>query len=199
MSASRCRARAPASSSSAPPLHTSSPLASAMQARHWAKRRRSWWRGSTEASSRWATTAPGRCPSIPTSCTAVVPPAVPSGRGSGPTGRREMPETRVLAEGLEFPEGPVVLPDGSVAVCEIKGQRITRVDADGNKEPIAEPGGGPNGAQLGPDGKLYVCNNGGAYDFVDMGGLTITHQPPSSHGGVPIPRPAPDSAGVPVA
>ena len=44
-----------------------------------------------------------------------------------------MPEARVLADGLEFPEGPVVLPDGSIAVCEIKGQRITRVDADGNK------------------------------------------------------------------
>ena len=94
-----------------------------------------------------------------------------------------MAETRVLTEGLEFPEGPVVLPDGSVAVCEIKGRRITRVDADGSKETIAEPGGGPNGAQLGPDGKLYVCNNGGAFEFLDMGGLTITHQPPSAHEG----------------
>jgi gluconolactonase len=81
-----------------------------------------------------------------------------------------------------------VLPDGSVAVCEIQGKRITRVDADGNKETIAEPGGGPNGAQLGPDGKLYVCNNGGAYDFIDMGGITITHQPPSNHEGGRIER-----------
>jgi gluconolactonase len=99
-----------------------------------------------------------------------------------------MAEVRVLAEGLEFPEGPVVLPDGSLAVCEIKGKRITRVDADGNKETIAETGGGPNGAQLGPDGKLYVCNNGGAHNFVEMGGLTITHQPPSSHEGGRIER-----------
>ena len=91
-----------------------------------------------------------------------------------------MPEVRELADGLGFPEGPVVLPDGSLAVCEIKGQRITRIDADGNKETIAETGGGPNGAQLGPDGKLYVCNNGAAFDFVDMGGLTVTHQPPSA-------------------
>ena len=99
-----------------------------------------------------------------------------------------MAEVRVLAEGLEFPEGPVVLPDGSVAICEIQGKRITRVDAEGNKETIAEPSGGPNGAQLGPDGKLYVCNNGGAYDFLDMGGITITHQPPSSHEGGRIER-----------
>jgi gluconolactonase len=109
-----------------------------------------------------------------------------------------MPEMRVLAEGLEFPEGPVVLPDGSIAVCEIKGQRITRVDQDGNKETISQNGGGPNGAQLGPDGKLYVCNNGAAYDFIDMGGLTITHQPPSAHEGGRIERVDIDSGEVEV-
>jgi gluconolactonase len=99
-----------------------------------------------------------------------------------------MAEMRVLAEGFEFPEGPVVLPDGSIIVCEIKGKRITRVDQDGNKETIAEPGGGPNGAQLGPDGKLYVCNNGAAYGFVDMGGLIVTRQPPPAHEGGRIER-----------
>jgi gluconolactonase len=100
-----------------------------------------------------------------------------------------MAEVRTLADGLEFPEGPVVLPDGSVTVCEIKAKRITRVDQDGSKETVAETGGGPNGAQLGPDGKLYVCNNGAAFDFVDMGGLTLTHQPPShEHEGGKIQR-----------
>jgi gluconolactonase len=99
-----------------------------------------------------------------------------------------MAEVRELASGLEFPEGPVVLPDGSVAVCEIKGGRITRVATDGTKEVVAQPGGGPNGAQLGPDGKLYVCNNGAAYDFVDLGGISVTHQPPSGHEGGRIER-----------
>lgn len=99
-----------------------------------------------------------------------------------------MAEVREIASGLEFPEGPVVLPDGSVVVCEIKGQRVTRVALDGSKDVIAEPGGGPNGAQLGPDGKLYVCNNGGAYDFVDLGGVVATHQPPSNHEGGRIER-----------
>jgi gluconolactonase len=99
-----------------------------------------------------------------------------------------MAEVRELATGLEFPEGPVVLPDGSVVVVEIKGKRITRVAADGTKDVVAEPGGGPNGAQLGPDGRLYVCNNGGAFDFVEMGGLTFTHQPPSAHEGGRIER-----------
>lgn len=109
-----------------------------------------------------------------------------------------MAEVRELATGLEFPEGPVVLPDGSVAVCEIKGKRITRVSQDGSKDVIAETGGGPNGAQLGPDGKLYICNNGAAYEFVDMGGITVTAQPPQNHEGGRIQRVDIDSGEVEV-
>ena len=72
-----------------------------------------------------------------------------------------MSNVRVLATGLEFPEGPVVMPDGSVVLVEIRGQRLTRVCPDGRKEVVAEIPGGPNGAALGPDGKMYICNNGG--------------------------------------
>src|SRR5258707_14899058 len=72
-----------------------------------------------------------------------------------------MPDVRVLATGLEFPEGPVVMPDGSVVLVEIRGKRLTRVYPDGRKEVVAEIPGGPNGAALGPDGKIYICNNGG--------------------------------------
>lgn len=71
------------------------------------------------------------------------------------------PRFEVLAEGLAFPEGPVVFPDGSVVVVELLGGRITRV-WNGRKEVISAIGAGPNGAQLGPDGALYVCNCGGA-------------------------------------
>ena len=38
---------------------------------------------------------------------------------------------------------------------------------------VAETGGGPNGAAIGPDGKLYVRNNGGSFDYIDMGGLKL--------------------------
>lgn len=66
----------------------------------------------------------------------------------------------VVAEGLAFPEGPVVMADGSVIVVEVVGGRITRC-WNGRKEVICEIGGGPNGLAIGPDGALYVCNNGG--------------------------------------
>ena len=66
-----------------------------------------------------------------------------------------------ICSGLQFPEGPVVMGDGSVIVVEVKGGTIARVSPDGRIERIAKPGGGPNGAAIGPDGALYLCNNGG--------------------------------------
>lgn len=65
-----------------------------------------------------------------------------------------------VADDLAFPEGPVVMADGSVIVVEIMAGRITRC-WNGRKEAICEPGGGPNGLAIGPDGALWVCNNGG--------------------------------------
>ena len=71
----------------------------------------------------------------------------------------------VLTDQLEFPEGPVVMDDGSIIVVEIAGPRLTRVNVDGSVETIAEwddiSSAGPNGAALGPDGHMYDCNNGG--------------------------------------
>jgi gluconolactonase len=67
----------------------------------------------------------------------------------------------VVTTDLEFPEGPVVLPDGDVLVVEVRGGRLTRVAPDGTKRVVADLGGGPNGAAIGPDGAGYVVNNGG--------------------------------------
>lgn len=72
-----------------------------------------------------------------------------------------MSKIRVIATDLQFPEGPVVMPDGSVVLVEIRRKTLTRIYPDGRQEIVAEIPGGPNGAALGPDGKMYICNNGG--------------------------------------
>src|SRR5260370_18233300 len=66
-----------------------------------------------------------------------------------------------ITSGLKFPEGPVAMPDGSVILVEIARQTLTRVMPDGKQHVIATLGGGPNGAAMGPKGKIYVTNNGG--------------------------------------
>ena len=72
-----------------------------------------------------------------------------------------MTQHRTMTDGLLFPEGPIAMPDGTVLVVEIARGTLTRVFPDGRKEIVAETGGGPNGAAIGPDGKCYICNNGG--------------------------------------
>ena len=94
------------------------------------------------------------------------------------------PAITEITSGLKFPEGPVAMPDGSVIVTELLGGCITRVQPDGTKETVAEPGGSPNGLAIGPDGALYVANSGG-WGAHDLGGFVIPdfQQPPHYSGG----------------
>jgi gluconolactonase len=86
----------------------------------------------------------------------------------------------VVASGLQFPEGPIAMPDGSVILVEIARGTISRVQPDGSVEVVCETGGGPNGIAFGPDGRLYVCNNGGFPTFVDGKGRTRIGEGPDS-------------------
>ncbi len=97
-------------------------------------------------------------------------------------------DVELVCEGLEFPEGPIAMADGSVILTEIKGQRLTRVTPDGTKSTVVETGGGPNGAAIGPDGAIYITNNGGSFEWLDMQGLCIPGPTPASHTGGYIQR-----------
>jgi gluconolactonase len=88
-----------------------------------------------------------------------------------------------VTQGLKFPEGPIAMSDGSVVLVEIQRGTLTRVQPDGTKKVVADCGGGPNGAAVGPDGCVYVCNNGG-FEWHEVAGLTLPGlQPPDYAGG----------------
>ena len=95
----------------------------------------------------------------------------------------ENPDLRIVTGGLRFPEGPVAMPDGSVALVELESRRITRVAPNGAKSTIATVAGAPNGLALGPNGMLYVCNNGGFSWHDEPGMLRPTGQSPDYSGG----------------
>ncbi len=94
---------------------------------------------------------------------------------------------KLLASGLRFPEGPVAMADGSVLLVEIARGTVTRVAPDGAVSVVAELGGGPNGLALGPDGALYVCNNGG-FAWHEKPGLLRPVGTPADYAGGRIER-----------
>src|SRR5512139_3556508 len=96
-------------------------------------------------------------------------------------------DVKELATGLEFPEGPIWLADASVLLVEIKRGTLSRVGADGRVSVVAKTGGGPNGAALGPDGKVYVCNNGG-FEWHQAGPYLLPGNQPKDYSGGRIER-----------
>jgi gluconolactonase len=89
---------------------------------------------------------------------------------------------RKLSLGPSLPEGPVAMEDGSVLVVEIQGKALVRVQPDGDKSIVAELSGGPNGAAIGPDGRCYICNNGG-FQFHQVGSLSLPGIAPLDYSG----------------
>jgi len=102
--------------------------------------------------------------------------------------RHEPLEFDVIAEGLGFPEGPVIARDGAVLAVDIDRGTVVRA-AGGRVEVVATPGAGPNGMAIGPNGLAYIANNGG-FLWTEVNGiripidhLTHTNEPPGFAGG----------------
>jgi gluconolactonase len=91
-------------------------------------------------------------------------------------------QAREIASGLAFPEGPIAMRDGSVLVLEIRSGTLSRVGSDGRVSRVSPPSGAPNGAAIGPDGAIYVCNNGG-FLWSQIGELTIPMDAASGSNG----------------
>ena len=89
------------------------------------------------------------------------------------------PQPTLIASGLQFPEGPIALSDGSIVLVEIKAGQLTHIK-DGETRCIAELGGGPNGAAMGPDGFCYVCNNGG-FEWIERGDKVYPGEQPADY------------------
>lgn len=92
------------------------------------------------------------------------------------------PDFKVIATGLRFPEGPIAMPDGSIILVEMERGTLSHVSPDGTVSVIAKLGGGPNGAAMGPDEAIYVCNNGGL-QWIEMDSLLIPGETAPDYSG----------------
>jgi gluconolactonase len=97
------------------------------------------------------------------------------------------PEMKEITTGLRFPEGPIAMADGSIVLVEIERGTLSRVTPDGRITVIAQLGGGPNGAAMGPDGAIYVCNNGG-FKWQEGDGILAPAGTPDDYSGGRIER-----------
>jgi gluconolactonase len=109
-----------------------------------------------------------------------------------------MPAQKIIADNLQFPEGPVIDRDGSILLVEIERRTITRVK-DGKTSIVAELPGGPNGLAWGPgpsssEPALYVANNGGfLFTKAADGGNRVKPGTPEGYAGGWIERVDPRS------
>ncbi len=135
------------------------------------------------------TPGPPSAPDIPAGGRRRMIPRVPQHAGGRPSSMDFTDITfETVAEGLRFPEGPVATDDGSVLVVEINRGTLSRVLPGGTVEVVADCGGGPNSAAIGPEGDVWIANNGGCFEFIDLGGLVIPGPVPDSYEGGSIQR-----------
>jgi gluconolactonase len=80
-----------------------------------------------------------------------------------------------IADGLGWPEGPALLPDGSLVFVETYRGQVSRWTKDGGVARYAFVGGGPNAVVAAGDGALFLPQNGGV-----VGAWRSEHPRPAS-------------------
>jgi gluconolactonase len=66
----------------------------------------------------------------------------------------------LVSEGHRLTEGPTVDKDGNIFLTDIQNSRIHKIGLDGKVSIFKEDTGSANGLAVGPDGRLYACQNG---------------------------------------
>lgn len=79
-------------------------------------------------------------------------------------------DATLLASDLGFPEGPVLMPDGSIVLCDCNTGELLRW-SHGAMDAFASTGGSPWGAVLGSDGAIYVAQGGNVPGSGDLGAV----------------------------
>jgi gluconolactonase len=80
-------------------------------------------------------------------------------------------ERSLLASGLGFPEGPAIMPDGRIVLCDGNTGELFGYD-DGQVTRFARTGGSPWGTVLGTDGAVYVTQGGNVPGSGDTSALS---------------------------
>ncbi|MEW5816940.1 MAG: SMP-30/gluconolactonase/LRE family protein [Spirochaetota bacterium] len=72
-----------------------------------------------------------------------------------------MSDFSIFSSGLNAPEGPVVLPDGSLLVAEMGPDRgcVTRISPDGSEKKMIARTGRPNGLALDASGTVWIAES----------------------------------------
>jgi gluconolactonase len=75
------------------------------------------------------------------------------------------------------------MKDGSVLFVQIEAKQVSRLSPNGKVEMLAQLDGGPNSLCVGPDGAVYIANNGGRFSFAVRGGFNSPGAPPPGFNG----------------
>jgi gluconolactonase len=82
-------------------------------------------------------------------------------RDAGLSGLVEGDRVETLADGFEFTEGPLWLPDGSILFQDIKAEKTYRLPPGGPAEVFRDRTGAANGQTFLPDGDVVFCEQTG--------------------------------------